>query len=58
MFAIDLKTGDLLYNWDIKAKVANEFPYGEWLSKHRVHIAENKGYKTETQYEKGDLLQE
>jgi glutamate synthase (ferredoxin) len=31
MFAIDLKTGERLYNYDIKSKIASEHPYGEWL---------------------------
>jgi glutamate synthase (ferredoxin) len=47
MFAVDLKTGELLYNWDIKEKVASEKPYGAWLEEYRVTIKENKGFYDE-----------
>lgn len=56
MFAVDLKTGELLYNWDIKKKIASEFPYGEWLKKHRVLIKENSGYLEENQLYGGEAL--
>lgn len=57
MFAVDLKTGELLYNWDIKKKIASEFPYGEWMKKHRVLIKENKGFLEEPLFEEGEALQ-
>ena len=58
MFAVDLKTGELLYNWDIKEKVASENPYGEWLKEHRVQIKENKGFYDETMIDAGEALQQ
>jgi glutamate synthase (ferredoxin) len=57
MFAVDLKTGELLYNWDIKKKVASELPYGEWLKKHRVTIREDKGFIDEVKMDEGETLQ-
>lgn len=57
MFAIDLKTGERLYNYDIKAKIAAEYPYGEWLKKYRVEIDENKNFIEETTVDKGMALQ-
>ena len=56
MFAVDLKTGELLYNWDIKEKVASEKPYGEWLKEHRFLIKENKGFYDETKVDAGEAL--
>jgi glutamate synthase (ferredoxin) len=56
MFAVDLKTGELLYNWDIKQKVASEFPYGMWLKENRVLIKENKNFIDETTIEAGEAL--
>lgn len=58
MFAVDLKTGELMYNWDIKQKIASEFPYGEWLKEHRVHIKENKGFFDHTMLDAGEALQQ
>jgi len=48
MFAIDLKTGERLYNYDIKQKIASEHPYGEWLKQYRVEIDVSKNYLEET----------
>lgn len=36
MIAVDLKTHEVLKNWDIKQRVAAEKPYGQWLQQHRV----------------------
>jgi glutamate synthase (ferredoxin) len=56
MFAIDLKTGELLYNYDIKSKIASEHPYGQWLKEHRIEIEENKNFTEETKCEEGMAL--
>ena len=48
----------MLYNWDIKEKVASENPYGEWLKEHRVQIKENKGFYDETMIDAGEALQQ
>ncbi|HLO49667.1 MAG TPA: glutamate synthase large subunit [Kamptonema sp.] len=35
MIAVDLDTKEVLKNWEIKQRIAQEYPYGEWLQKHR-----------------------
>lgn len=39
MIAIDFKTHEILKNWDIKRRVAQAQPYGEWLSNYRQDIS-------------------
>ena len=31
MFALDLKSGEVMTNWQLKEKIAKEKPYGEWI---------------------------
>jgi glutamate synthase (ferredoxin) len=33
--AVDLKTSEILKNWDIKKRIAKKNPYGEWVKQHR-----------------------
>ena len=35
MIAVDLETHEILKNWDIKQRVAQALPYGQWLQQHR-----------------------
>ncbi len=35
MIAVDLQNQEILKNWEIKQRVANRNPYGEWLQQHR-----------------------
>ncbi len=35
MIAVDLQTQEILKNWQIKQRIATQYPYGEWLQKHR-----------------------
>jgi glutamate synthase (ferredoxin) len=35
VIAVDLETHEVLTNWDIKTKVAQQRPYGEWIRQHR-----------------------
>ncbi|MEM7793334.1 MAG: glutamate synthase large subunit [Cyanobacteria bacterium P01_C01_bin.118] len=39
MIAIDFETHEILKNWDIKQRVAQTKPYGEWLRNHRQDIS-------------------
>ncbi|MEM9483670.1 MAG: glutamate synthase large subunit [Cyanobacteria bacterium P01_F01_bin.116] len=39
MIAIDFETHEILKNWDIKQRVAQTKPYGEWLRDHRQDIS-------------------
>jgi glutamate synthase (ferredoxin) len=36
MIAVDLETHEILKNWEIKQRVAQAKPYGQWLQQHRV----------------------
>ncbi len=37
---VDTQTGKILRDREIKTALAKEFPYGEWLRKHRIHLEE------------------
>ncbi|MEM6253375.1 MAG: glutamate synthase large subunit [Cyanobacteria bacterium P01_D01_bin.156] len=39
MIAIDFDTHEILKNWDIKQRVAQSQPYGDWLRDHRQVIS-------------------
>ncbi len=39
MIAVDLQTHEILKNWEIKQRVAQSHPYGEWLKQHRQELA-------------------
>ena len=39
MIAIDFETHEILKNWDIKQRVAQAQPYGEWLGRHRQEVS-------------------
>ncbi|MEY2599799.1 MAG: glutamate synthase large subunit, partial [Verrucomicrobiota bacterium] len=39
MIAIDTASGTLLHDAEIKAKLAKQHPYGEWLQKHQIKLA-------------------
>ncbi|BAY26216.1 glutamate synthase (ferredoxin) [Calothrix sp. NIES-2100] len=38
MIAVDLTTNEVLKNWEIKQRIAKQYPYGEWLQKHRQEL--------------------
>jgi glutamate synthase (ferredoxin) len=42
MIAVDLETHEVLKNWEIKQRVAQQFPYGEWLKQNRQEITPKK----------------
>ncbi len=37
---VDTHTGEIMRDRAIKTALAKEFPYGEWLRKHRIHLEE------------------
>lgn len=36
--AVDLTTQEILKNWDIKQRIAQQHPYGEWLQSYRQEL--------------------
>ncbi|WNN91925.1 glutamate synthase large subunit [Gloeocapsopsis dulcis] len=36
MIAVDLESHEILKNWEIKQRIAQEKPYGKWLNEYRV----------------------
>ncbi|MBV8886476.1 MAG: glutamate synthase large subunit, partial [Chroococcidiopsidaceae cyanobacterium CP_BM_RX_35] len=56
MIAVDLETHEVLKNWEIKQRIAQEKPYGEWLRTHRREINRLKPPILTPQLEKQDLL--
>jgi len=40
MLLVDTQEGKVLYDEELKAKLANEFPYGEWIKQNMVTLEE------------------
>ncbi|AFZ57943.1 glutamate synthase subunit alpha [Anabaena cylindrica FACHB-243] len=38
MIAVDLSSNEILKNWEIKQRIANLHPYGDWLQQHRQEL--------------------
>ncbi|MEB3310503.1 MAG: glutamate synthase-related protein [Snowella sp.] len=38
MIAVDLQNHEILKNWDIKQRIAQKYPYGEWIQLNRQDI--------------------
>jgi len=38
MIAVDLQTGEVVKNWEIKRRIASTHPYGDWLKQQRVDL--------------------
>ncbi|MEN8445274.1 MAG: glutamate synthase-related protein, partial [Cyanobacteria bacterium J06555_13] len=56
MLAVDFEEGhEILKNWDIKKRIAQAQPYGEWLAERRQDISPQL-FKEETYLEKQSLL--
>ncbi len=51
--AVDFETGEILKNWEIKQRIAQRLPYGEWVRSHRQAI--NK-QAFETTFDETSLL--
>jgi glutamate synthase (ferredoxin) len=57
MIAVDLETHEILKNWEIKQRVAQEKPYGQWLQQHRV-VLNPQPFIPQPQLEASELLQQ
>jgi len=55
MIAVDLQTNEILHNWDIKERVANAHPYGEWIKEQRKHL-ETKPFHAEPTLDEQKVL--
>ncbi len=55
MLAVDLESGRLLQNWQVKEEVAARHPYGAWLQEHRRSL-EPQPWHGERQLGELDLL--
>jgi glutamate synthase (NADPH/NADH) large chain len=40
MLLVDTKEGKIFYDEELKAKLANEFPYGDWIKQNMVNLEE------------------
>ena len=40
ILVVDTHTGKIMKDTEIKAELSKEFPYGNWLRKHRIHLEE------------------
>ncbi|WP_016950617.1 glutamate synthase-related protein [Anabaena sp. PCC 7108] len=38
MIAVDLTNQEVLKNWEIKQRIAKQYPYGEWLQQYRQEL--------------------
>ncbi|MEA5582302.1 glutamate synthase-related protein [Nodularia harveyana UHCC-0300] len=43
MIAVDLVKHEVLKNWDIKQRVASQYPYGKWLKQYRQELKDLVG---------------
>jgi glutamate synthase (ferredoxin) len=55
--AVDLERHEILKNWDIKQRVAQSQPYGQWLKAMRVELA-SQPFEDTLQLGGADLLQQ
>ncbi|MFN7900681.1 MAG: glutamate synthase large subunit [Synechococcaceae cyanobacterium] len=39
MLAVDLESGRLLHNWEVKQEAADRYPYAAWLAEHRRSLS-------------------
>ena len=46
--AVDLETHEILKNWELKQRVAQQYPYGEWLATHRTDLDPQPFAETKT----------
>ncbi|MDY7014928.1 MAG: glutamate synthase-related protein, partial [Cyanobacteriota bacterium] len=57
LIAVDLETGEILKNWDIKQRIAREQPYGQWVQQFRATLPAQP-FQKEPQLEAATLLQQ
>jgi glutamate synthase (ferredoxin) len=55
--AVDLKTSEILKNWDIKQRIAKKNPYGDWVRQYRQEHHTQKFIQT-TQLTSEELLKQ
>lgn len=55
VLAVDLVNHEILRNWDIKQRVAEMHPYGEWLQEHRQQLSPQP-FSAETALDEQKLL--
>nr|WDA98841.1 glutamate synthase [Sciadococcus taiwanensis] len=55
MIAVDLENQELLYNLELKQKIASKLPYGKWIQQNR-HILEEQSFLTYTKYSSEEIL--
>ena len=48
MLLVDTKAGKIFYDKELKAKLAGEFPYGEWIQQNMVKLEKIETGHTET----------
>ena len=59
MFAVDLKTGQIMTNWELKEKIAKENPYGQWIEENRISIeSQNSDYRQDVLEDKNDVMKQ
>jgi len=56
MIAVDFTTKEVLKNWDIKARIAQKNPYGDWIKQHQITL-ESEEFNQENQINNDHLLQ-
>ncbi|HIK21100.1 MAG TPA: glutamate synthase subunit alpha [Synechococcus sp. M44_DOE_062] len=56
MLTVDLQSGRICKNWEIKTQVAAQHPYGEWLKAHRVQLS-TQGFENTPHLSEEQLLQ-
>ncbi len=54
---VDLQTQEILHNWDIKQRVAQQNPYGEWVQQYRQTIKPQEP-QSELQLDSDELLRQ
>ncbi|MEM9272669.1 MAG: glutamate synthase large subunit [Cyanobacteria bacterium P01_F01_bin.143] len=52
---VDFQSQEILRNWDVKKRVAEQNPYGQWVKENRQTIT-NQAFSTEPHFEARDLL--
>ncbi|MGQ9837986.1 MAG: glutamate synthase large subunit [Cyanobacteriota bacterium] len=56
MLTVDLQSGQICKNWDIKTQVASQHPYGDWLKTHRITLSA-QGFEDTLHLSEEQLLQ-
>ena len=57
MIAVDLTTQEVLKNWEIKQRIAQQQPYGEWLRQYRQELKPTEA-KVSAQLDRQSLLRQ